>query len=309
MVTYKHETKTRDGATKVRKGRISIAIFFVLGIAGSFFFSRSLEENALLAWSARAEADAQRLTNTFMLLLDHSNSPLQSLATLFNGSGRVAADEFENTIAYLKGHRAGKFPESMGFVTKSQPASCPDREGCWMVAYSTDESGVLRPGSDVSRFGPMATTIDTAVANANTLIIGPVFQRESGNQYSYYAVTIRNTRQFGIVLSLIDYLSLVQRMYDEWIPAGLRLRVEASFLSGDSMTEPRFIIGGSNPAEGTVDTINVEIEIDTAQFKMIWDVLPSYGGGPNTGLVNYALFIGILVALILVLLMRGRQAT
>lgn len=308
MVTYKHETKNQDRAPKVKKGRVSIAVVFILGIAGSFFFSRPLEENAVSSWDAQAQADAERLTRTFMLLLDHSNGPLQSLATLFNGSGRVAADEFENTIAYLKGHRSGAFPESMGFVTKSQPASCPDRDGCWMVAYSTDESGVLRPGSDVSRFGPMVTTVDTALANENTLIIGPVFQRESGNQYSYYAVTIRNTRQFGVVASLIDYQSLVDRMYEEWVPSGMRLRLGASFLSGDGMTEPRFIVGDAEPFRGAAKTIEVSTEIDTAEFTLAWDVMPNYGGGSDTRLDDYALYTGVFATLFFVLLMRRRHA-
>lgn len=308
MVTYKHETKTREDGAKGIKGRLSIAFVFIIGIAGSLFFSRLLEENALVFWDNRAQADAERLTRTFMLLLDHSNGPLQSLATLFNGSGRVAADEFENTISYLEANSAGTFPDSMGFVTKSQPASCPDRDGCWMVAYSTDDTGVLRPGADVSRFGPLVTTVDAAVANENTLIIGPVFQRETGNQYSYYAVTIRNTRQFGVVLSLIDYQILVERMYEEWVPPGLRLRLEASFLTRDGMTYPKFVIGDTNPADATVKTINVETEIDNAKFKLIWDVLPSYSGGPNTHLDDYALSAGIFATLFMVLLMRRRYA-
>jgi len=72
-----------------------IIITLILGLAGSFFLSRPLEQSAALSWAAQAEADAERLGRTFMLLLDHSNGPLQSLATVFNGSGRVAADEFD----------------------------------------------------------------------------------------------------------------------------------------------------------------------------------------------------------------------
>ncbi|MDH3676142.1 MAG: hypothetical protein OES12_11655, partial [Anaerolineae bacterium] len=181
-------------------------------------------------------------------------------------------------------------------------------DGCWMVPYSTDESGVLRPGSDVSRFGPMVGTIDTALSNENTLIIGPVFQRASGSQYSYYAVTIRNTRQFGVVVSLIDYQGLVDRMYEEWVPPGLRLRLQASFLDGDAMTEPQFIVGSSEPAPETLKSIEVAAEIDSAQLTMIWDVMPDYAGGPETRIDDYALYTGVFATLFLMLLLqRGRQ--
>ncbi|MDH3639534.1 MAG: hypothetical protein OES09_13900 [Gammaproteobacteria bacterium] len=289
------------------RGRASVIIIVVVGFIASFFLSRPLEQNEALSWAVQAEADAQRLGRTFMLLLDHSNGPLQSLATLFNGSGRVAADEFENTITYLKGHRKGAFPDSMGFVTKSQPPSCGSDDGCWMVAYSTDDSGVLRPGSDVSRFGPMAGTIETALANENTLIIGPVFQRATGDQYSYYAVTIRNTRQFGVVVSLIDYQSLVARMIEEWIPHGMQLRLQASFLDGTDMTAPRFIVGAAEPAAEAVRTIEVTADADSATFTMMWDVLPDYYGGAGTRTDDYAMYTGIFATLFIALLLWGRR--
>lgn len=285
-------------------GVLTMAFVLVLGLAASYVLSRPMPEQARAAWNAQADADAERLASTFVLLLDHANSPLQSLATLFNGSGRVAADEFENTIAYLKGHQSDAFPESMGFLTKSQPSSCATDDGCWMVAYSTDTNGALRPGSDVSRFGPIITTINTAVENENSLVVGSVFEGETGSPYSYYAVTIRNTRQFGVVVSLIDYENLVARMYDEWIPDGIRLRLEASFANGNEMTEPRFIIGGSEPEEGSSRSISVPAEIDGAQFNLLLDVTEEYAGGPQSLAGTFALYAGIFATLFLVLLIR-----
>ncbi len=290
-----------------QRGRASMIVILILGLAGSFFFSRPLGNQAEIDWRARAEADAQRLASTFMLLLDHSNGPLQSLATLFNGSGRVAADEFEKTIEYLIGHRSGVFPESMGFVTKSQPSSCGNDDGCWMVAYSTDESGVLRPGADVSRYGPMVATIDTALANENELIIGPAFQRASGDLYSYYAVTVRNTRQFGVVLSLIDYGALIDRMYEEWVPDGLVLRLSASFPQGESMSEQQYVAGPTEASPDTVLTVSVPAEIDGAAFTLDWDVTSAYAGGPEVRAPRYALSTGILLTLIVVMVMWRRH--
>lgn len=306
------DTKTTAKPAQTNKpsrsrGRASLVVVLILGVAGSFFFSRPLLDRAETTWAQQADADADRLTSTFMLLLDHTNGPLQSMATLFNGSGRVAADEFEKTIDYLKGHHSGAFPDSMGFMTKSQPSSCASDNGCWMVAYSTDETGVLRPGSDVSRFGPMLATIETALANESTLVIGPMFQRESGNQYSYYAVSIRNTRQFGVVVSLIDYNGLIQRMYDEWIPTGVSVRLEASFKDGDNMTEPRFILGEADPPEQALRTISLPAEIDGASFVLHWDVTRDYAGGPTWQTASYALYTGVFMTLVVLLLMRARH--
>lgn len=285
-------------------GVLAMLFVLVLGFAGSYYLSRPMPEQARADWNAQADADAKRLASTFAVLLDRANSPLQSLATLFNGSGRVAADEFENTIEYLKGHQSGAFPASMGFLTKSQPPSCGTEDGCWMVAYSTDTNGVLRPGSDASRFGPMVETIDTALVDENTLVVGSVFQGEDGKPYSYYAVTIRNTRQFGVVVSLIDYQGLVEHLYEEWIPEGLSLRLEASFSNGAGMSDPLFIVGSSEPDEGTVRSVSVPAEIDGAKFNLALDMTEEYAGGPKLLAGTFALYAGIFATLFLVMLIR-----
>ena len=294
---------------KGANNKTHIILVLILGFSGSFLFSRPMDDIGANPWSARALADAERLGRSFTLLLDHSNSPLQSLATLFNGSGRVAADEFANTIDYLKGHRKALFPDSMGFLTKSQPSSCGQDNGCWMVAYSTDSTGVLRPGSDVSRFGPMAETIDAALASENALVIGPAFQRDKGNLYSYYAVTIRNTRQFGVVVSLIDYESLIDLMTAESVPEGMRLRLQASFLEGAVMSKPYFIVGGPEPSHDTIKTIKISAEIDGAKYIMLWDVLPSYDGGGDKRTSEHAMYTGIFVTLLIALMLWGRLRT
>ena len=66
MVTYKHETKTGGQPKQPRHGHVSLTVVLLLGIVGSFFFSRPLEENAFQSWEAQATTDAQRLTRTFM---------------------------------------------------------------------------------------------------------------------------------------------------------------------------------------------------------------------------------------------------
>ena len=160
--------------------------------------------------------EPHRLTLTYFLMVDKVNSPLQSLATLFNGSGRVAADEFSKTINFLKRYNTDIFPDSMGFITQSYSDGCIDIDACWVVAYSTDDTGVLRSGAEVSRFPPLLDTINWAIENENQLIVGPPFYDENGNARSYFALTVRNTRQFGVVLSIIDYNKIYNRMKSNW---------------------------------------------------------------------------------------------
>ena len=85
----------------------------------------------------------------------------------------------------------------------------------------------------------------------------------------------------------------------------MRLRLEASFANGSEMTQPRYIIGGSEPEEESSRSISVPAEIDGAKFNLVLDVTEGYAGGPQSLAGTFALYAGIFATLFLVLLIRG----
>jgi hypothetical protein len=278
-----------------------LALLLIVGIGASVAFAQLEQRRAEAAWAAAAEAEAERLTATFALLYDTARAPLQSLATLFNGSGRVAAEEFTQTIADLKGRSGPSFPSAMAFMTSSTPASCDAVTGCWLVSYSTAEDGLLKPGADMSRFAPTAQTIAAALADENTMKLGPVYREADGAPRSFLAVTIKNTRQFGVIAAVIDYAMLARDLGARWLPPGVSLRAEAAFSTGASMTPAIALVGEAAAAPGTALTVARDFEADRAKFKLHWDFARDFAGGPRSA--NALLTTGVLGTIVVVLLL------
>lgn len=210
-----------------------------------------------------------RLTVSYFLMVDKVNSPLQSLATLFNGSGRVAADEFSKTINFLKKYNNDNFPDSMGFITQSFSDGCIDKDSCWVVAYSTDKEGILRTGADISRFPPLLDTIQWAIENENQLIVGPPFFDEYGSAHSYFALTVRNTRQFGVVVSIIDYKKIYKQMRGNWKIGELFFDLSLKSLKNKKYLEP-FVLIRSNEKNISSEEFN-EFKFHNVIFLTRWN--------------------------------------
>ena len=284
-------------------GKLLLLVLLVGGLAGSIGLGSSLEQKATSNWEEQAEQTAQRLTSTFILLLNASNSPLRSLATLFNGSGRVSAKEFADTIVYMQ-RQSSMRPPAFAYMVRSNSPDCAADAECWIVAYSTSEQGLLKPGAELSRFAPTATTIAAAMEYPDAPIIGPVFRQASGQNASLYAVKIENTRQFGVLVSLIDYAAIVADLNGQWVIEGMALRLEGSFPAGTEMTDYQYIHGDATPLPETVRSITIPYSASHAEFRFAWDMLPGFRGGPDTKIATAVLVAGSVIT-VLVTLVAG----
>lgn len=283
-------------------GKAIVALIASVGIIASLFAGQASREAAAQRWQADAAAEADRLTATFGLLLESARAPLISLATLFNGSGRVAAEEFTGTIEALKKQAGPFFPEAMAFITRSNPASCDQPDGCWLVAYSTADQGLLNPGADLSRFGPTAATIAGVLGDQGIMMIGPPFREANGEQRSFLAVTIKNTRQFGVLASLVDYVALARELERQWLPPGVSLRIDAEFPDGRGLSPRETVLGEASAPAGTATTLDRELESARAKFTLRWDFASAYRGGPASGAATAITIAGVLASLMAALL-------
>jgi hypothetical protein len=283
-------------------GKAMVAAVAAAGIIAALVAGQASREAARERWQAAAAAEADRLTATFGLLLESARGPLISLATLFNGSGRVAAEEFTGTIEALRKQAGPFFPAAMAFITRSNPASCDQPDGCWLVAYSTADQGLMNPGADLSRFGPTAATIAAVLADQGIMKIGPPFREANGAQRSFLAVTIKNTRQFGVLASLVDYVALARELEKTWLPPGVSLRIDAAFPDGTGLTKTQSVFGAESAPAGTATTLDRELESVRAKFTLHWDVAPAYLGGAATTAADAITLAGILASVLAALI-------
>lgn len=277
--------------------KLVVGAIALIGIGASFVVTNGERQAEDAAWQASAGQEAKRLTQTFGALMEISRGPLQSLATLFNGSGRVAAEEFTETVGALKSRSGEFFPSAMAFMAEAKPAGCDPDKGCWLVAYSTVEDGLLKPGADMSRYAPTAGTIAAAVADPNVMKLGPIVREADGAQKSFLAVTIKNTRQFGVIVSVMDYAKIMAALSERWLPVGVSARIEATFPTTGGMTPPEVIFGEAAAPADTRTTVTESLTVDRATFKLSWDFSDAYLGGADRG-ADAKLAAGILASLL-----------
>jgi Tfp pilus assembly protein PilV len=291
------------GSTRRLSGTRIVILLLLLGAGSlaSLQLSRILGQQLAADEQSRAEQAARQMTATFMLLLDVANGPLRSLATLFNGSGRVSDKEFAATVEFIQS-QGTPLPGGLGFLMPSSAAGCETPGDCWVVVYSTNADGLLKPGAQLSRFGPTNSTIAAALTDEDTLKIGPAFSQPNGEQSSFCAVTIRNTRQFGMLVSRVDYAALVAQLFARWAIDGLQLRLEGAFPDGQGMTDFALIFGTPAAAPGTVRSIVLTDSGSFARFRFTWDVAPGFSPAAGRWLPGALLGAGMLITALVTLL-------
>jgi hypothetical protein len=277
--------------------KLTVAVIAMAVLLVSAALAALDKRDSAAMWFTATEREAARLTATFGILIETSGGPLQSLATLFNGSGRVAAEEFTATVNALRARSSSLFPNAMAFMTEAKPSGCDSDQGCWLVAYSTVEDGLLKPGANMSRFAPTSGTIATALAEPNVMKLGPVISEADGSQFSFLAVTIKNTRQFGVIVSDVQYTRVMDLLSKKWMAPGVSARIEAAFPTSDGMTPFVTIHGEPNAPTGTQATQTQELTLNQAVFRLHWDFSKDYMGGQDRGALRQ-LLAGLLASIL-----------
>ncbi len=292
-------------------GRISFArlvlliIVLLIGFGLSVLTSRNLNKQFQQAWLAQSEETAEHLTSNFTYWLDYVNGPLLTVVNLFTSSGRVSVEEFLNTINYMREERTGMFPASMAFLTKSRDSGSHNELQGWIVAYTTDEDGILRPGSNLSRFGPTKSTIAAALASPNVIVVGPAFERASGNKTSFAASTISNKRQFGIVMSLLDYGIIADEFSTRQVPRGMSFRLETTSAIANTMMPAKFVYGSPGVPNETLHQISTSIDYLNTQLTLHWNIFDEFLDGSGSRIAKFILYGGSVVTILLTLLLAA----
>ncbi len=280
---------------------IFLFILLSAGIAASVLTSENFREQSRQDWLAQAEEEAQRLTSNFAYSLDFANAPIQTITNLFNSSGNVSGDESTRTVDYLSDKQTGLPPPSMGFLTVPRDANSDDELQGWIVTYTTEEDGILMQGSDASAGDPTRSTIAAALSSPDTILIGPAFDQASGSYISLAASTVANKMQSGVVISLLDYRTILDEFNARQIPPGMSLRLEAAFSIADNTVPSEFVYGKAEAPTATLSTLSTSSDFLNTQLNFHWDFSNEFMNGAESPLAMFSLYGGILTTILLTL--------
>jgi len=304
--------------------KLKAGLFFSLLIAGivaAIYGGHELREQARDAWLKQAGQDVARITDTGLSWLSSFHVQLRGFAAFLNGSEVVTENELLDaldiiqeveevipltSLAFVEFVKPG-IGSSAGYGPDGQP-SAADKIGTGpnsfhtdknvIVRLSTDSTGLLATGSDLSSNMAMHAAISSAVTMPDKVIMGPVFKSEAGRQLSLLAIAASNAGVDGVIMTIVDLQDLIDGLYALHIPEGIHLRLVEKYERKIAGRDGRIIIGSESAPPDTAHTFTILADSGHAHWEFNWDVLTAYMGGPATQLAGVVQLGGIVLTLL-----------
>ncbi len=275
-----------------------------LGGSGSYHLSEAFRADARASWEAEASQAARLLSGTVLSWLEESYAPLSGLAALFENSSEVTEDEFLDAFDALEARATAFFIDAAVVL---RPA-----DETWVVEFSSDPLGLLRPKTLADKQPQIRDVIDVALVRVGRLVLGQPFLTNEGIRYSPAALVVTDTLGQLVVLGLINYDALVEGLYEVHDPQGLHLRMEGRFATAEGPGPLVQVLGKTNP--GALHSVTTRTVSAGADLSFTWDIDAQFAGGPDEELAGFALWSGlggtaVITLFIGVLLQRNRIIT
>lgn|GEM_PF-4765162 len=274
-----------------------IVAILVVGLIASNMLSRVLREEAERNWKAQAEQSAERATSTFLFWLDITYAPIKSLALIFNSSSNVTEKEFLDAAGAFKDQEDGLIPDAIAFVRKQKFTS--NASARYIVDYSTDKSGFLSPGSEVTENPLVKAAAKSAEANKNQLTIGALQTSKSSDASAFVAITVRNGEQEGIIIGKIGLNNLIDGLYNLRVPTGLHLMLRGRAADTPEKNPLQRLYHHGAKHHTAEDITSIRTKSAKADLEFSWSVSSDFIGGANVQSSSILLVGGSIVTLMI----------
>ncbi|MDH3831022.1 MAG: response regulator [Gammaproteobacteria bacterium] len=252
---------------------------------GSWLLSEAFRADARHGWIAQSEKAGQWLSGTVLSWLEESYAPLSGLAALAENSADLSEAEFLNAYDGLEARATAFFLEGAAYMR-----AAPNRE--WQLVYTTTPYGLL--AADVAGQSWIQAPVDEAMARFGDLILGPPHEVD-GSVFAAVALMIQDSFGDAVVVGLVDYTTLIQGLYDVYVPPGMQLQLDGKFLDGELQR-----VWG-NEVQGTVHEVTTRTVSAGADLSITWAISEEFSGGPPRRLARFTLLAGIIGSIVLVL--------
>jgi hypothetical protein len=107
--------------------------------------------------------------------------------------------------------------------------------------------------------------------------------------------------QSGVVISLLDYRTILDEFNARQIPPGMSLRLEAAFSIADNTVPSEFVYGKAEAPTATLSTLSTSSDFLNTQLNFHWDFSNEFMNGAESPLAMLSLYGGILTTILLTL--------
>jgi signal transduction histidine kinase/DNA-binding NarL/FixJ family response regulator len=313
-----------NGKTKTFLGFVMLLIA-VVGIGGTMVVGQHLKRDAHENWLQQAEAAATQASLAAEGWVAQASSIMSGLAVAFRAGEEVSADDFSdlvfdaeewhdefslNSVAVVERVLRTQRKEMEALLGKpitvvgKPDMRAPEIYESFVVRYSSDEEGDLRPQSDLMSNPQMATVVSTAYRLPGQVVMGPAYNGVDGKLYSLAGLNIKLGEKAGVLVGEINVSELISFLESVYAPAGMVLRIAERDTETQTTSLLRPIYGTLEPHPDALHTTVIRITHGQARWNFYWDVLPTYLGEPHVA-VALGLQAGGVMLTLLVIAMIG----
>jgi len=302
-----------------------IVMVAIVGIGGSFRIGQLVKEDAIDGWIRQAESDATLATVAAEGWVAQASSIINGMAVAFRKGEVIDEYDFSDLafnaeewnsefslystaiVRRLSRNQRAKAEEELGkpiTVVGKPNERAPEIYESFVVQYSSDETGSLRPNSDLMTNPQMGIVVSSAYRVPGEVFMGPAYKSETGRLFILAGLNIQLGDETGVLVGEIDLSDMISHLEKTQTPDGMVLRLAERDNESRATSLLRPIYGNLDPNPQSLHTKAIRLTKGQARWTFNWDVLPNYLGGPPTA-IAITLQIGGLVLTVLAISMIG----
>ncbi|TGG95485.1 HAMP domain-containing histidine kinase [Natronospirillum operosum] len=168
-------------------------------------------------WEQRAVSEAERLSSELGYRVTRAREPLVSAAVLYLGSEEVTQEEIVAAYDQLMVATERQNGLSLAFAQ-------PDGAGGYRVSQAAGDLALLPEGPSPGIHEVLIPPLEAARRAYPNLVTGPLF-RTNGTSYLTMTIEVTNAGEPGVLISLIDFSSLVDEVMQDLLVPGTRVEI------------------------------------------------------------------------------------
>ncbi len=296
-----------------------VCLCTLLGILASVQTGARIRDRAEAQWLQDARHDTARITEAIYASLAQARANLRAFSALFHGAGSVDAAEFDRAARAVQGWQDEWSFDLVAYAMRADLVERPELERAlggpltvvgpsgkpalpnsesFAISLLSGQPGHLELRDDLMTNGAMRTVVMTAIQAPDQVVVGPAYKGSDGTCYMMFGFQAPNGSHEGVLVSVLNLEAFLDSLLVDHAVAGLGLRLAQrdGRVRARAVYQP--VVGAPTPPPEAVETISIRMANGQAKWKLFWDVMPDYNGGPEVSEARTVELAGSVFALL-----------
>lgn len=299
---------------------IAAGIMF-MALYGVFYFGEQLKKDAFDKWREQANRDSHFISEIYLNWLSSVRIQLHGIAASFELTENLTSNDLYDALDIVERSESSVPGLSLAFIelidTKRlnqlllffednpQELTSVNRiePNNYYIMQTTSFDPTLELLKKISGDKIDKNFLDKAIADEPVVFVSPSFVNEWGQRQSLMVLSATNDGQKGLIATLLNFSELSNDLSQLYVEPGLELRLFEVNNPTSLAPEKHLIAGKTIQPLDTVETFTIANQIGKSRIEFVWNLRPSYRGGPPVALGFVVQVGGALLAIFIILAM------